>query len=116
MPRLRGEGRLVEVGMGSFIGRLKDEQGEVWFEWSEVVDAPVFVASSQAGMEEYIEAKYGRDGMRSWPQRLARILETGVSIVGEKIEVEDAVRWNRAGHEESRLSIVDLIKHMREAL
>lgn len=70
---------MVRCEMGRSIVRLVDDSGELWIEWSSIVDAPVFVADSRQDFEAYYLEEYGGDGMRDLSKRMERVLATGTS-------------------------------------
>lgn len=73
-------------------------------------ESPVFNRSvSREELVEYIRKKEGQDGLDELPQRLKRAFETGSSVIGEGEDLESAIICNRAGPDETNLSLPDFI-------
>ncbi len=81
--------------------------GGRYFEWSTVSDAPRGGPFDLDGLRAYLRAEYGEEGVTSLPGRLARVEAKGTSSPYDK-SVADTVRYNRAGPDESRLSLRQL--------
>lgn len=77
--------------------------------FSTVVDAPYFVHGlTLEQVTEYTREKYGSDGLAELPFRLERAHANGCSARYEET-LEEAIRLNRAGPNESRLSFEDFV-------
>lgn len=95
--------------MPRYIVRLDGEQGPRYLEWSTIVDAPVTFGMSADEFAEHYRSEYGSDGMRRFPERIQRVIETGISA-RDGTTVEDLIADNRAGPEEAELSVEELYR------
>lgn len=80
-----------------------------FFEWSTIVDAPTTEAMTREEFEQYYRDEYGRQAMDTLPQRLSRAIETGSSSL-DGDSLADLVSGNRAGPDETELSLDGIIK------
>lgn len=80
-----------------------------FFEWSTVTDAPCTTGASRAEFEEYYREQYGEQGARSLPERLDRAIKYGTSSI-EPMSVHDLIAGNRAGPNETELSLDEIIR------
>lgn len=94
--------------MGQFIVKLKDGEQDVLLMWSTVVDAPTYVFEDEAELEEWIRFRYGKDGVDELPARMARVHAKGTSSLNDG-SAEEVVSFNRAGKDETCLTIEQII-------
>ncbi len=96
--------------MPRFIVKLNTADQDYYLEWSTVVDAPVTYGMSREEFEQYYAQSYGTEGLRDLPGRMARVEAKGTS---SRIDdsAEDVISCNRAGKNESNLSVSDIIKY-----
>lgn len=88
--------------------KLAKGKMDYYFEWSEIVDAPVTKGMSLEKFREYYNAEYGRKGMEQLPERLARVEEKGCSHLFETLD--EFISVNRAGDNEECLTKEELIE------
>ena len=79
-----------------------------YFEWSTVVDAPVTEPMTPEEFRDYWRDEYGRTGMLRLPEHMARVEEWGTSCGGLALSAEECLRFNRAGPNETCLSMDEL--------
>lgn len=94
--------------------KLADEE---YVEWSTVVDAPVTYAMTRDEMTAYLREEYGRQREHETPARLDRCDKQGHSALwGQSANetVEEFIRGNRAGPDESEASLEQLRELFRE--
>lgn len=96
--------------MGKYIVKLPCDGIDYYMEWSTVVDAPVTFGMTRKEFEEYYREEYGESGVRELPTRMDRADATGTSGRLHK-SAEDAIRWNRAGKDETRLTLDQIVDH-----
>ena len=77
-------------------------------EWSTIIDAPVSKLMNLDDFKAYYQHQYGVEGLSGLPERLKRVDEKGTSAIGDS-SFEQTVNFNRAGDNEERLSVPDLI-------
>jgi len=84
--------------MPSYIMRLIDpiDNKEYFMEWSTVVDAPITYGLSLEEFTEYYKGKYGTEGLRILPERIARTLQKGISAHPPFDDYDSYFRFNRA--------------------
>lgn len=75
--------------------------------WSTIVDAPVTAAMQLDDFRAYYQDRYGRSAMDGLDDRLTRARDYGSSS-GESLS--DLVLCNRAGPDESALSLAQIIE------
>lgn len=80
-----------------------------FLEWSTVVDAPITFANSLSDFEAYYREEYGEAGMIGLPVRIERAIKNGTSAVPD-MSLKELVRDNRAGPNETKLSLKDVIR------
>jgi hypothetical protein len=81
----------------------------LFFEWSEVVDAPVTRAMSREGFAEYYADRYGPTVAAAMlGDRLDRAVEHGTSAM-RPTSAEEMLRGNRAGPGERCLTFDEII-------
>ena len=84
--------------------KIKDK----YFEWSTVSDSPTTPGMSGAELRQYIKDEYGEDGLQKLPRRLIRIGVRGHSLNDPSYTVQDIIELNRAGENESYLTIDEI--------
>ena len=97
--------------MARFIIQLIDQKTkrDYYLEWSTVVDAPVTNGMDLNEFQEYYKKEYGVAGYRELESRLKRVQDTGHSSSIE-CELQDIISNNRAGENESELTIDQILK------
>lgn len=107
------------ITMGQYGVKLVDPRDEqaYYLHWSEIVDAPVFIANTLEGYKEYIRNRFGSDGIAHMERgnRFTLLESTGVSTPRYG-NAADAVAFNRAGPNERQLSVGELIELCRREL
>jgi hypothetical protein len=91
--------------MANFIVKLRDK----YLEWSTIVDAPVSSAMTLDGLRSYIWEKYGTNHASELDERLERVERNGTSSLAGHT-AEDLVRSNRAGKNETRLTVDEILE------
>lgn len=82
---------------------------DYYLEWSTITDSPVTYGMSREEFEQHYREEYGISAMRTeWPERMARVDEKGTSSL-LYISVEDLVSHNRAGPDETPLSVEGIL-------
>jgi hypothetical protein len=104
--RVGGEERHV----GKYIIKLPCDGRDYYLEWSTIVDAPVTFGMSRDEFEEYYREEYGNSSMREFADRMRRVDEKGTSDRRDSC-VEDTIGFNRAGKDETRLSVEQIVDH-----
>lgn len=92
--------------MGEFIVKLRDH----YLVWSTIVDAPITDGGTLDELKQWIREEYGNRGMETLPERLARVEAKGTSSLRDN-SAESAIWLNRAGPNESTLTIVGIYRH-----
>lgn len=96
------------------MGRVIIHHAGKFAEWSSVVDAPTTNPMTREEFEAYYVKKYGTSSQNQMAERLDRAELNGSSCL-EGTSFEDVVFCNRAGPEESDLSVEQLQKWMETA-
>ena len=91
--------------MAHFIIKLK----QYYYIWSSVVDAPITDSLDLEQLTNWIKQQEGEEGLRKLPERLKRVEEKGTSAFNYS-SVEELISYNRAGENETHLSMDELIK------
>lgn len=95
--------------MPRIICKVNAEGRDYYFEFSTVVDAPVNAGMSLEEFTEYYREEYGRRSMEfEFPNRMKRVEEQGTSSTSGD-SLEDLICCNRAGKDETRLTVEQLI-------
>jgi hypothetical protein len=94
--------------MPRYIVKLTEDDKSWYMEWSTVVDAPRTFGMSLEEFKEYYKEEYGRSSLQELEDRLKRVEERGTSCMLDK-SAEDTISWNRAGKDETNLSIKQII-------
>lgn len=92
--------------MGRYIVKLN----EYYFEYSTVVDAPVTFGMSLDEFKGHYRREYGALGMNGLDERLRRVEQNGTSCRLENNTPELVMSDNRAGPDESRLTLNEIYK------
>lgn len=95
--------------MPRYIVELRDGDDRWLLEWSSVVDAPVSFGMTSEEFNAYYQEEYGKEGMRDLDQRLERVWKKGTSAHLYD-SAEELVSFNRAGPNETSLSVEDIIE------
>lgn len=82
--------------------------GDLYGEWSTVVDAPVTHLGTREQFRDYYEKEYGRASMDGFEERMKRADEKGTSSLMDK-SAEEVMSCNRFGKGEGRLSVPAVI-------
>jgi hypothetical protein len=98
--------------MGQYAVKLQDGPDAYYLHWSEIVDAPVFIARSLAEYQTYFRERFGSDSFKSWERsgKWGRLEAVGTSTEFYE-DADAAIAFNRAGPGESELDregILDL--------
>jgi hypothetical protein len=97
--------------MGRPIVKLAENE---YVEWSSVVDAPVSWIMTLDELKLHVSREQGNDGLRDLPRRLERVEKFGTSLIDPHYEsAEEYVRFNRAGPNESCLTMDELRRRYR---
>lgn len=93
----------------SLIIKLTDpKDNKVYYlEWSTIADAPLTYGASLEDFKRYYKKEYGKHGMKTLEDRLARIEKYGSSSSLERLE--SLLNFNRAGAYETRLDLEGLL-------
>lgn len=81
-----------------------------YLEWSSVVDAPTTYGMTRDAFEVWYRDKYGRVSMVDFERRMARVEAKGTSCM-DASSVDELVAGNRAGVEETELSMEQIVEH-----
>jgi hypothetical protein len=110
--------------MGMIVKLAEDK----YVEWSSVVDAPSSSVMNHQELEQYLKATHEREEGLFYEQdpklkalkmelvatkisqRLARLAQKGTSAVDEDVTVDTVIAGNRAGPNETELSIKEIIE------
>lgn len=95
--------------MGRYIVKLTDKRRDYYLEWSTVVDAPVTYGMSLEQFRRHYQSEYGNSAMREFDERMKRVEDKGTSSLMHK-SVAELVAYNRAGDNETRLTMKELIE------
>ncbi len=97
--------------MGRFIVRFDVENVPHYLEWSTIVDAPVTWGMPVHEFIDHYQAEYGREGMRGLSARLKRADSESCSSGYGGYDREDLIDVNRAGLDETRLSLAQIVDY-----
>lgn len=92
--------------MGQYIVKLKEH----YLVWSSIVDAPISRGMTLTQLKRWTRRAYGQWGMDELPARLERVDRKGTSAMRDTNAV-DTIWLNRAGPDESCLTIVGIYRH-----
>jgi hypothetical protein len=92
------------------IVRLPCDGQDYYLEWSSISDSPTTFGMTRAEFEEYYREEYGERGMRELSARMARVVADGTSDFSDE-SAEDTIRFNRAGKDETRLTVEQIVDH-----
>jgi hypothetical protein len=96
--------------VATYIVRLNDGERAYYMEWSTIVDAPVTYGMTREDFETYYRDEYGRSGAKDMPERMARVDAKGTSAHHDS-SAWDTIWLNRAGKEETRLTLEQIVQH-----
>jgi hypothetical protein len=91
-----------------FICRFDHDSVRYYFNYSTVVNAPTTWAMTREEYETYYRRKFGPDGMRGLPDRLARADESGSSAT-KGVDFERMIAGNLAGPDKEKLNRDEMI-------
>ena len=74
-----------------------------------MVDAPVSYMMTESELREYIQQRYGDEGMHSLPERMARVLKQGTSCE-YPLTPDKLLENNRAGEGEVEISALEIVQ------
>ncbi len=97
--------------MGHFILKLKSW----YFNWSSVVDAPITNRMTLEELTSYIRFQYGEQGARELHTRLERVEQKGTSAHTYE-SAEEVISANRAGENETELTMDEIIDQYQEGV
>jgi hypothetical protein len=95
--------------MGRGLIKIKD----LYFEWSTIVDAPVTWGMTEEELREWTKENLGAEGLRELPERIERVGRKGTSYQGP-YNLEDVISGNRAGPQETELSMDEIYIRYRK--
>lgn len=90
------------------MGRYLVQLDKYVVEWSTIVDGPLTEPLTRKEMERHLVKQYGIEGTRDLKERFERLDRKGTTSMFHE-SAEAAVRNNRAGPNESRISYDDLV-------
>lgn len=93
--------------MPSYIIRMQRGDDVRYLEWSSIVDAPVTYGMTLDEFREHYRERYGTDGLRLLPDRLARVEAKGTSSHVHD-SLADHLIVNRAGPGETELTEAEI--------
>ena len=96
--------------MPRIICKVQDGDTPYYFEWSTIVDAPVTYGMSLDDFKAHYRDQYGEDGMRGLDDRLKRVELKGVSSMMDDDSLQDLVAYNRAGEDETCLTLEQIVE------
>lgn len=76
--------------------------------WSTIVDAPATFGMTRQELTEYVREQQGADGLRDLDQSLERVEKYGSSYF-EPQSAEEVLSFNRAGYQETELTLDQII-------
>lgn len=91
--------------MGRFIVKLENH----YLEWSTITDSPVTFGVPLNVFKHYYRDEYGESSAAELERRLERVEKQGTSSRSGHT-VEDLIAGNRAGPNEARLTLEEIIK------
>ena len=96
--------------MPTYICKVNASGRDYYFEFSTVVDAPVTLGMTRKEFEKYYREEYGNRALESgeFQDRMKRVEAKGTSS-HMHANVEELLSFNRAGKDETRLTIAQLI-------
>lgn len=94
--------------MPHYIVKLETPKGPRYLDWSTIVDAPVTNGMALKDFKKWYREQHGDEGMRTLPERLARVEAKGVSAL-DYASVDELIAANRAGPKEGHLTKAQII-------
>lgn len=95
--------------MGRAILKVGDDQ---YLEWSTVADAPRTFIMTRDELLNFYREEYGREGLQQLELELPEIDRVGTAATGYQ-DVEDYVACNRAGLDETELTLEQIRESYR---
>lgn len=97
--------------MPRYIIKLTDalDNKDYYLEWSTVVDAPVTYGMGLEDFKKHYQQRYGTEGMRELPEKLARVEENGISGMSPFDDLQAEMSDNRAGDNETHLDLEGIL-------
>ena len=84
--------------------------------WSTVVDAPVTYGLPREEFDDFMQDEHGRQYMeKDHPDRMARAEKFGTSALGRPTSFSDIIVCNRAGPNETPLSMEEIMAEYGDA-
>lgn len=84
--------------------------GDLYCDWSTVVDAPVTYLMALEDFKDYVHQEYGAKGLEELASRLERVEQTGTSA-RDGTTAADLLDFNRAGANEACISnLADMLE------
>ena len=97
--------------MGQFIVRFDVDGQPMYLNWSTIVDAPITYGMTLPELEEYVKERWGTEGLKELPARIARAdSERRSSSLERGYTKESLVRNNGAGPGESCMTEEEIIE------
>lgn len=96
--------------MGNFILRFDTKEGPRYLEYSTICDAPVTYGMTLAEFKKHYLREYGRTSERDFGERIKRVDAKGTSSHHHS-SVADTIRNNRAGKDETRVTVEQLVDY-----
>lgn len=94
--------------MGRYIVKL----GDLYVEWSTIVDAPITYGMTEHELRDFMRDQYGKRGLEDFDNRMERVLKKGTSSYNHE-SAEETVAYNRAGTDDSCLSFQELVEQVK---
>ena len=94
--------------MPRHIIKLEHGGATYYTEWSTASDAPVYKGMGLEHFTQQYASNYGKLALAGLPERLARADTKGTSSTDPTETLESLVRFNRAGPDESSLTLEEL--------
>lgn len=98
--------------MPTYIIKLTDPKTKTpyYMEWSTVSDRPITNGMDLFKFRKYYIKNYGISSMQELNERLERVEKQGCSSLGNYEDLDFLIRTNRAGENESCLSLEQIIE------
>jgi hypothetical protein len=96
--------------MPNYIIRFDTPRGARYLEYSTIVDAPVTTGMTRDEFERHYVEQYGLTSVHDMRRRLAVVDKKGTSSMLHATVVE-TISYNRAGKDESRLTVSQLVDY-----
>jgi hypothetical protein len=96
--------------MPHFIIKLDTKLGPRYLEWSTIVDAPVTYGVTLDEFQTYWRKEYGESRNDSLATRLRDVESKGTDCRSDQ-SVDETIKYNRAGADETRLTKAQIIDY-----